>query len=351
MITNTAFISSYEKGNHYAFGRNKSEHVKKVQHLEAITNKKPEKDTKKEDTYEKKNAGDHVSFKTYSKGDVEKYHKAAKEAVRIYSNWRKDLAEEAADFIATATEDIMESKAPLDDLMKQKVFGSLDKFISENEEKLEVLLERLPKGQIKKRLTSAQELLGTIRELIYHQMEKVMKDHTSLNPIDNDNVGQDSGINAPIGGNNPPIMSTPLQNTVGALLPNQVFSSGTFKMDIKVGTLTSELMFIDPKQKSGAPPMFYVVDGYGNRKAVDIKFSNESVQKLFDERLKSSKLFKKDISLEQFNRVIKKIESYMKELASIDPERLKSKVHGEKENVKLNKIIDDITELFYSIRS
>jgi hypothetical protein len=103
-------------------------------------------------------------------------------------------------------------------------------------------------------------------------------------------------------------------------------------------------------KKSEGTTMFYVVDGYGTRKAVDIKFSNETVQKLFEERMMNSKVYKKEISLERFNAVLKKIEAYMKELASIDPERLKSKVYGEKESLKLNNVIDKFTDLFYSLR-
>jgi hypothetical protein len=345
----------YDRGNHFAFGHLKNNHhVKKTQHLEVIPPEKLHKENKED--YFEKSVRENKAFKTYTRKDIEKHHQGAKEAERIYNNWRHELADSSADFIDSIKGELKET--PETDLgtFKDEVSESLEKFLQGLKNNLEILLSDSPQGQVKKHLKSAEGLLETVRELLWKQIEDFVKVHVPETP-GNQNGESDptNEIELPIEETDPPVQNPPANNPSGnnpvvTLAPNQVFSSGSFKMEVRVGSVTSEIKFADPSKKSEGTTMFYIVDGYGTRKAVDIKFSNETLQKLFEDRIKDSKIYKKEISLERFNAVLKKIEAYMKELSSIDPERLKSKVYGEKENLKLENVIDKFTDLFYSLR-
>lgn len=343
MVNHAAQAFSYDRGNHFAYGHlKKKHHVKKTQHLEAVPPEKLHKEDKKEDHFEK-SGHENKPFKTYTRKDIEKHHQGAKEAERIYSNWRHELADSSSDFIHSIKGELKETPETSLDTFKEEVSESLEKFLLGLKNNLETLLADSPQGQVKKHLKSAEELLETVRELLWNQIEEIVKKHVPGEP------------ELPAEETNPPVQDPPATNPSGnnpvvTLAPNQVFSSGSFKMEVRVGSLTSEIKFADPSKKSEGTTMFYIVDGYGTRKAVDIKFSNETLQKLFEERFKDSKIYKKEISLERFNAVLKKIEAYMKELSSINPERLKSKVYGEKENLKLENVIDKFTDLFYSLR-
>jgi hypothetical protein len=350
VLNHAALASSYNRGNHFAYGHFKNKHNEKVQHLEAVSTVKPQKE-KREYFYDKRNSNESNPFKTYSKKDIEKKHQYAKEAEQIYNNWRHELAESSADFIHTIKSELAESAEAAADSYREEMYESLDKFLSGLKNDLETLLEKAPQGQVKKHMKSAHQLLETVRELLWYQIEKIVKEHDPAVPENhNDNQGNDIEAPLPAEESNPVIPIPPVTNPVITPAPYQVFSPGSFKLEVTVGSLTSKITFSDPNKKSEGTTMFYVVDGYGTRKAVDIKFSNETVQKLFEERMMDSKVYKKEISLERFNAVLKKIEAYMKELASIDPERLKSKVYGEKESLKLNNVIDKFTDLFYSLR-
>lgn len=346
---------SYDRGNHFTYGHLKK-NVKKTQHLEAIPpEKKLHKEHKKEDYFEK-SVHENKPFNTYTRKDIEKHHQGAKEAERIYSNWRHELADSSADFIHSIKSELKETSETDLDILKEEVSESLEKFLLGLKSNLETLLAESSQGQVKKHLKSAEGLLETVRELLWNQIEEIVKEHIPGQP-GNQNGESDSSdeIELPVEEINPPVQDPPATNPSGnnpfvTLAPNQVFSSGSFKMEVRVGSLTSEIKFVDPSKKSEGTTMFYIVDGYGTRKAVDIKFSNETLQKLFEDRIKDSKIYKKEISLERFNAVLKKIEAYMKELSSINPERLKSKVYGEKENLKLENAIDKFTDLFYSLR-
>jgi hypothetical protein len=344
----------YDRGNHFAYGHLKK-NVKKTQHLEAVPPEKLLKESKKEDYFEK-SVHENKLFKTYTRKDIEKHHQGAKEAERIYGNWRNELADSSPDFIHSIKGDLKETPETDLDTFKEEVSESLEKFLLGLKSNLETLLAESPQGQVKKHLKSAEGLLETVQELLWNQIEKFVKEHLPGAPA-NENEESDSSdeIELPVEETNPPFQDPPAINPSGnnpavTLAPNQVFSSGTFKMEVKVGSLTSEIKFADPSKKSEGTTMFYIVDGYGTRKAVDIKFSNETLQKLFEDRIKDSKIYKKEISLERFNAILKKIEAYMKELSSINPERLKSKVYGEKENFKLENVIDKFTDLFYLLR-
>jgi hypothetical protein len=349
MVNHAAPASSYDRGNHFAYGHFKRNDLKKVQHLESVPAGK--KEHQREDYYDKRETDKLNPFKTYSKKDIEKHHQGAKEAERIYTNWRHDLAESSTDFIHSIKGKLGESAETTYDTYKEEVYESLEKFLMGLKNDLETLLVESPPGQAKKHMKSAQELLESVRELLWHQIEKIVKEHVPGTP-DNTNGDKDTntGIEFPQE-ENPSVVDPPTgNNPVTTPAPYQLFSPGSFKMEVKVGSITSEIKFADPNKQSEGTTMFYIVDGFGSRKAVDIKFSNEGLQKLFEDRIKNSKVYKKEIPLERFNAVLKKIEALMKELASIDPERLKSKVHGEKEIVKINIGIDKFTDLFYSIR-
>jgi hypothetical protein len=355
MVNHAAKAFSYDRGNHFAYGQLKINHIKKTQHLETVPPEKPHKEIKREDYFEK-SVYENKAFKTYTRKDIEKHHQGAKEAERIYSNWRHELADSSADFIDSIKGELKET--PETDLgtFKEEVSKSLEKFLLGLKNNLEKLLSDSPQGQVKKHLKSAEGLLETVRELLWKQIEDFVKEHVPETP-GNQNGESDptNEIELPIEETDPPVQNPPANNPSGnnpvvTLAPNQVFSSGSFKMEVRVGSVTSEIKFADPSKKSEGTTMFYIVDGYGTRKAVDIKFSNETLQKLFEDRIMDSKIYKKEISLERFNAVLKKIEAYMKELSSIDPERLKSKVYGEKENLKLENVIDKFTDLFYSLR-
>jgi hypothetical protein len=341
---------SYDRGNHFAYGHLKR---KKNQHLEAVP---PEKKLHKEHkNYFEKSIHENKPFKTYTRKDIEKHHQGAKEAERIYNNWRNELADSSADFIHSIKGELKET--PETDLVtfKEEVSESLEQFLLGLKSNLETLLAESPQGQVKKHLESAEGLLETVRELLWNQIEEIVKERVPGEPGDQNGESDSSDeIELPVEEIYPPVQNPPATNPSGnpvvTLAPNQVFSSGSFKMEVRVGSLTSEIKFADPSKKSEGTTMFYIVDGYGTRKAVDIKFSNETLQKLFENRIKDSKIYKKEISLERFNAVLKKIEAYMKELSSINPERLKSKVYGEKENLKLENAIDKFTDLFYSLR-
>jgi hypothetical protein len=350
MVNHAALASSYDRGNHFAYGHFKRNDFKKVQHLESVPAGK--KEHNREDYYDKRDTDKLNPFKTYSKKDIEKHHEKAKEAELIYTNWRHDLAESSADFIYSLKGDLKESAETTFDTYKEEVYESLGKLLIDLKNNLETLLVESPPGLAKKQLKSAQQLLETVKELLWHQIEKIVKEHVPC-PPDNSNGDNDTntGIEFPQEEENPSVVDPPSgSNPITTPAPYHVFSTGSFKMEVKVGSLTSEIKFADPNKQSEGTTMFYIVDGYGSRKAVDIKFSNEGLQKLFEDRIKNSKVYKKEISLERFNAVLKKIEALMKELASIDPERLKSKVHGEKEIAKFNNVIDKFTDFFYSIR-
>lgn len=339
---------SYDRGNHFAYGHLKK-NVKKTQHLEAVPPEKLLKEDKKEDSFEK-SVHENKLFKTYTRKDIEKHHQGAKEAERIYNNWKHELADSSADFILSFKGELKE--IPETDLDTSE---SLEKFLLGLKSNLEALLADSPQGQVKKHLKSAEGLLETVRELLWNRIEEIVKEHVPGEPGNQNGESDSSGeIELPVEETNPPVHPPATNpsgnNPVVTLAPNQVFSSGSFKMEVRVGSLTSEIKFADPSKKSEGTTMFYIVDVYGTRKAVDIKFSNETLQKLFENRIKDSKIYKKEISLERFNAVLKKIEAYMKELSSINPERLKSKVYGEKENLKLENLIDKFTDLFYSLR-
>ncbi|MFE1245963.1 hypothetical protein ACFW35_17770 [Fictibacillus sp. NPDC058756] len=354
MVNHAAQAFSYNRGNHFAYGHLKKNYVKK-QHLEAVPPEKPYKENKRED-YFKKSVHENKPFKTYTRKDIEKHHQGAKEAERIYSNWRHELADSSADFIHSIKGELKETPEMGLDTFKEEVSESLEKFLLSLKNDLETSLADSPQGQVKKHLKSAEGLLETVRELLWNQIEDIVKEHVPGKPENqNGESGPPNEIELPIEETNPPVQNPPANNPSGnnpvvTLAPNQVFSSGSFKMEVRVGSLTSEIKFADPSKKSEGTTMFYIVDGYGARKAVDIKFSNETLQKLFEDRIKDSKMYKKEISLERFNAVLKKIEAYLKELSSINPERLKSKVYGEKEKLKFENVIDKFTDLFYSLR-
>ncbi|RZT16389.1 hypothetical protein EV282_3496 [Fictibacillus sp. BK138] len=356
LVNHAAQAFSYDRGNHFAYGHlKKNYHVKKTHHLEAVPPEKLKKENKKEDYFEK-SVHENKPFKTYTRKDIEKHHQGAKEAERIYSNWRHELADSSADFIHSLKSELKETPENSLDTFKEEVSESLEKFLLGLKNDLEALLADSPHGQAKKHLKSADGILETVRELLWNQIEDIVKEHIPGKP-GNQNGESDptSEIELPIEEGNPPLQNPPATNPSGnnpvvTLTPNQVFSSGSFKMEVRVGSLTSEIKFADPSKKSEGTTMFYIVDGYGTRKAVDIKFSNDTVQKIFEDRIKDSKVYKKEISLERFNAVLKKIEAYMKELSSINPDRLKSKVYGEKEKLKLENVIDKFTDLFYSLR-
>lgn len=345
---------SYDRGYHFAYGHSKK-NVKKTQHLEVVPPEKLHKENKKEDYFEK-SVHENKPFKTYTRKDIEKHHHGAKEAERIYSNWRQELADSSADFIHSIKGELKETPETDLNTFKEEVSESLEKFLLGLKNNLETLLADSPQGQVKKHLKSAEGLLETVQELLWNQIEEIVKEHVPGEPGNQNGGDSDSSdeIELPVEETNPPVHPPATNpsgnNPVVTLAPNQVFPSGAFKMEVRVGSLTSEIKFADPSKKSEGTTMFYIVDGYGTRKAVDIKFSNETLQKLFEDRIKDSKIYKKEISLERFNAVLKKIEAYMKELSSINPERLKSKVYGEKENLKLENAIDKFTDLFYSLR-
>ncbi|OOE10022.1 hypothetical protein [Fictibacillus arsenicus] len=353
MVNHAAQAFSYNRGNHFAYGHLKKNYVKKL-HLEAVPPEKPHKENKREDYFEK-SVHENKPFKTYTRKDIEKHHQGAKEAERIYSNWQQELADNSADFIHSIKGELKETPETDLETFKEAVSESLEKFLLGLKNDLETVLAESPQGQVKKHLKSADGLLETVRELLWNQIEEIVKEHVPGKP-GNQNGESDSSdeIELPVEEINPPVHPPAINpsgnHPVVTLPPNQVFSSGSFKMEVRVGSLTSEIKFADPSKKSEGTTMFHIVDGYGTRKAVDIKFSNETLQKLFEDRIKDSKIYKKEISLERFNAVLKKIEAYMKELCSINPERLKSKVYGEKENLKLENVIDKFTDLFYSLR-
>jgi hypothetical protein len=179
LTSNAVLSNSLDRGGFNPnYGRLGS--LKKVQHLEAVSSEKPNKESTREDIYDVSKQENNTRFKTYSKEEVEDSYRSAKEAAVIFNQWKHEITESAADFIHTFKGELKELTEPVTETYKDKISDSLEHFLSALKIELEVSLGKSPIGQMKRHLMSAHELLGTIREVLWRQIEYIAKDHVPV---------------------------------------------------------------------------------------------------------------------------------------------------------------------------
>jgi hypothetical protein len=175
VISNAVLTNSYDLGFNPDY--KKLSEVSKIQRLETITPEKPQKDNRLEDSFVVTNKEENTRFKTYTKKEVEDFFRGAKEAAVIFNQWKHEITESAADFIHSFKGELKELAEPITETYKDKISDSLEQFIAALKIELEVSLEKSPKGPVKKHMMSATELLGTIREVLWRQIEFIARDH------------------------------------------------------------------------------------------------------------------------------------------------------------------------------
>lgn len=253
-------------------------------------------------------------------------------AVQEFMDWRKELREDSKDYVDSFEDSLTDQQGTITDEQKEQMRSQLNLWLTDQRDDLTERLEDLPNGIAEKIIKLADKGLEKLGDRMWGAMEEAINRHNaSIPPIDP-----------------PPVNPPPVNPGVPQFPTGSVFSPGTIRIEVTAGSSKVTLTLQETNRSKNT--MFYVMDALGNRKAVNVSFNDTRLQSEFERQFKQSSMYGKTVSLEKFNRFVKKVKESLLEITDTDLERLKSKLFGKEETTKLNNKIKDFISLVYEMR-
>jgi hypothetical protein len=271
-------------------------------------------------------------------------------AVGAYIKWTKELREESREFLQSFKDDLQSIEGRITDEQKRAMRQQLDHWLTEQRNDLAEQVDGMPRRFAEQIMKQADWRLDKLGEKMWDKMEKMIDRHNgALPPVDPPPIDPPPVDPPPV--TPPPITHPPIITpNLPGLPADGIFKPGTIQLDVTKGAKRATLTLRDLSADRKGTALFYVMDAVGNRKAVSVTFNDSRLQSEFERRFRESSMYGKTVSLEKFNRFIRRLKASLEEITDTDLERLRSRLFEKEESAKLDNKIRRFIGIVYQMK-
>lgn len=255
---------------------------------------------------------------------VAAHNEAIPAAWEQYRQWSDQVNKQSEAYMQSFHEQLDKMTGPVTDGQMSRMNEQLEEWIHQQRNQLQQGLSARPEGVVGKIMETADEYLQSLRDQLWSGIQTAIKDYHNSLPI--------------------PTPTTPPANVPRPQYPTgSLFGSQQRNERFEVGTGLHRVVLALRSTSSvkKADTLFYVVDALGHKKAVTMTFADSRMQKEFEERFAKSSLRGTEVTWEKFQRFLRSLKSSMRAFSDVEMQRLKSKIYGEQEKEKLDRIVND----------